>query len=272
MLGDDERADARESRRSAARGRRGRAPVSLGPAVDRDVADRARRARPRPGPGCSVASSSTSSGCSTAALPTTTRCTPAANRSLASSTERTPPPLCTRTSTFAQIASITREVRVAAVARRVEVDDVDPARACCVEAPRDRDRDRRRRRVSRVVVAAEQPHDPPAEQVDRRIEIHQRHGRGRVTKLREQRQADVAALLGVELRGPQRSALDRGREPPAVVAPRGDDRVVGGLRRERVHEVAPRGIGQAREQPRARPCARACSNPSAAAARCPAAA
>ena len=44
----------------------------------------------------------------------------------------------------------------------------------------------------------------------------------RSTKLREHRQPDGAALLGVELRGPQRPALDRGREAAAVVAPRRD--------------------------------------------------
>ena len=169
--------------------------------------------------------------------------------------------------TFAQIASITPRFALAAVARGVEIDDVDPARRRPRRSAARPRPDRRRTCVSRVVVAVLEPHDSPAAQVDRRIQIHQRHAAAAFTKLPSIAQPDRAALLGVELRGPQRAALDRGREPAAVVAPRGDDRVVGGLGRVRVHEVAPRGIGQARRASGDPACARACSNPSAAAAR-----
>ena len=57
----------------------------------------------------------------------------------ASSTERTPPPVCTRADDVGADRLDHAEVRVAAVARGVEIDHVDPARAARVEAPRDRD-------------------------------------------------------------------------------------------------------------------------------------
>ncbi len=60
-----------------------------------------------------------------------------------------------------------------------------------------------------------------------------------VDEVRQQPQTGVAALLGVELRRPQRARFDRSREAATVGAPRGDDTVVGRIRRERMHEVQP---------------------------------
>ncbi len=76
--------------------------------------------------------------------------------------------------------------------------------------------------------------------------------RRRLDEVAEQGETDIAALLRVELRRPHRPPLDRGREAPAVVAPRGDVTFIGGIGRERVHEIAPRGIGQSGDEPRFR--------------------
>ena len=63
------------------------------------------------------------------------------------------------------------QVCLAAVARGVEIDDVDPPRALRGEVTRDRDGIVAVNRF-RVVVAAEQAHDLPFEHVDRRVQVH----------------------------------------------------------------------------------------------------
>ena len=226
MLGDDERADARDRSNRAARSTQVE-PGRVGPAVDRDVAaarveaDRdlagmQRRAARRRAPG---------------ARPRRCRsrraCTPAANRSPASSTDaHAAAGLHLARRPLAQIASIdargSRSPPSRAASRSTTWIQRAPARVEAGARPRP---GRRRRRVSRVVVALLQAHDLPAAQVDRRDRGPSRVRRLATasTKFAEHAQPDVAALLGVELRGPHGPALDRGREPAAVVAPRGDD-------------------------------------------------
>ena len=210
---------------------------------------RGRRARPRPGPGCSVGELVDELR---AARPRRCRsrhaCTPAANRSPASSTDRTPPPVCTahrhvRADRLDHRRGSGRRRR----ARRRDRRRGSSARRAASKRARDRDRivvvDASRGR-SRPAGAAR-----PARRAGRSPDRGpSSRGRGRSTKLREQRAGRPRPLFSgwncVAHSGP---ALDRGREAAAVVAPRRDDRVVGGLGRVRVHEVAPRGIGQARD-------------------------
>ena len=163
---------------------------------------------------------------------------------------RTPPPVWTRACTFAQIASITGRFGLPPVERGIEVDDVDPTRAGGVELPRDRDGVVGVDGLG-VVVAAREPDHLTVAEVDRREEIHQRPT-GAVTashEVVEHLQADRARLLRVELRRPDRSDLDRGREPPPVLAPRADDRVVVGFGGEGMHEVEPRRIREPGAEP-----------------------
>src|SRR5207302_11214480 len=100
-----------------------------------------------------------------------------------------------------------RQVGVAATARRIEIDDVNPARTGGVEASRHPDRivviDR-----LHAVVPAQQTHDHALAYVDRRIEVHD-YSPTDSTKLRSIRiptSPDFSGWNCVAHRGPSSSA------------------------------------------------------------------
>ena len=133
--------------------------------------------------------------------------------------------------------------------RGVEIDDVDPARAGRVEAPRDRDRIVVVGRLH-AVVAPQQPHDLALAEIDRRKEIHGLHATASTKFFNSciPTAPDFSGWNCVAHTGPL-SII--GREPTAVLAPGRDDTLVGGLGRVRVHEVQPRRIREIGRQPRA---------------------
>ena len=112
------------------------------------------------------------SGSSIRIVPSTTDAAPASMRACTSAGVRTPPPVCTGTSTAAQIARNAACV-LARTERAVEIDDVQRARAGGDERAGARDRIVVVLRFARGVAALE-AHASAAAQIDRRDEQQRR--------------------------------------------------------------------------------------------------
>ena len=186
------------------------APVDCSPAADRRRRGHARRARPRPAAGRRRARRRPR-----AARPphyrSTTRVDARRERALASFDRRTPPPVCTLASTLAQMASIDRRFgcrRRAPRRGRRRGSSARPPRRTAARPRRDRRRSASRGR-SRPVAAARRgrragrsPDRSPQEECRPALRVHRQHVS---TKFCSSCRPDVARLLRVELRRPQRA-------------------------------------------------------------------
>ena len=146
-------------------------------------------------------------------MPSTTRATPDSSNSSAASAVRMPPPVWTCTDdAVARLDDLLQHGTLVgnAGARRVEVDDVDPARAAFDVARRQLDGVAVA--LFAVEVALGQPDGGAAAQVDGRVEVHQRR-----RQVDEVRRATSAPSTPISPGGTARPTTCRGRpgRPPA---------------------------------------------------------
>ncbi len=115
----------------------------------------------------------TSGGSSSAAVPITTRATPASASAAAAASVRTPPPVWTWARPDDRVRDRGHHATVHGLTRAggVEVDHVDPSRACVREARRDGHRIVAVDGLAAVVTLV-QPHHLTSAEVDGRIEVH----------------------------------------------------------------------------------------------------